>query len=117
MAKLTTLKPRLRELAPSRLREAAPAKREIRDRGRPWMRTRERILKRDCGLCQCPDCKAAGRVRLAAEVDHIVPRWKWQYLHGDAPGCEDDGNLQAMHPDCHRKKTSAEERERRALGL
>jgi 5-methylcytosine-specific restriction protein A len=117
MAKLKTLKSSLPTLRTGLVREMVAPKPEIRDRGRPWMRKRERILMRDCGVCQCIDCKAGGHVRLATEVDHEVPRWKWLHMNGTLDGCEDDCNLRAMNADCHRKKTSAEERERRALGL
>jgi 5-methylcytosine-specific restriction protein A len=42
--------------------------------GARWQRIRERILKRDGYLCQCSECKRLNRVRLANEVDHVVPR-------------------------------------------
>lgn len=64
------------------------------------MRTRERILTRDMGLCQCDECKAAPYARAASEVDHRVPLWDG--------GSDDDANLQSMHPDCHERKTKAE---------
>jgi 5-methylcytosine-specific restriction protein A len=60
-----------------------------------WQRTRERILERDMGMCQCERCK--GQDLIAHEVDHIKPRAKG--------GTDDDSNLQAMNTDCHKRKT------------
>lgn len=68
--------------------------------GRPWRRLRDAVLKRDCYLCQCQDCKAAGLPLLADEVDHIVP-----IAEG---GTDAESNLQAMNRDCHAKKTAQE---------
>ncbi|PCB15204.1 HNH endonuclease [Pseudomonas aeruginosa] len=67
--------------------------------GRPWRRKRERILKRDGYMCQCPECK--GMKRIATEVDHIIP------LSQD--GTDDDSNLMAIagYP-CHARKTARE---------
>lgn len=67
--------------------------------GRPWRRTRERILDRDQRLCQ--PCLASGWVTLATEVDHIRPRAEG--------GRDDDSNLQAICSACHASKTSAEQ--------
>jgi 5-methylcytosine-specific restriction protein A len=116
--RLTTLKPAMGSLNTSRVPTLQPNRQLRADRGRPWQRRREGVLRRANFLCQCKDCAAAGRVRLATEVDHIVPRWKWLHEHGTLDdGCEADSNLQALHVECHRKKTDAEEQERRALGL
>ncbi len=46
----------------------------------------------------CRTCKAKGRVRLADEVDHIVP------LHQG--GTNDLHNLQPLCWECHREKTT-----------
>lgn len=74
--------------------------RQERGYGAAWEQTRKRILSRDCGLCQCDDCKALTRVRVATEVDHRVPKAQG--------GTDDDGNLQAINRDCHKLKTARE---------
>lgn len=66
--------------------------------GRPWRRKRDRVLDRDGRLCQ--PCKAAGRLTLADQVDHVVP-----LAEG---GSDDDSNLQAICGGCHKAKTHAE---------
>lgn len=74
-------------------------------RGRTWRVIRDRVLQRDCGLCQ--ECRRNDRLRAACEVDHILPVWKG--------GTDDDANLESLCHDCHAKKTAAEQRERSAL--
>lgn len=69
-----------------------------RTRGSTWMAIRERILRRDGGLCQC--CKRAGRVSIATQVDHI------QALADG--GTDDDANLEGICEPCHVEKTAAE---------
>lgn len=68
-----------------------------RQRGRPWARRRAAWL-REHPLCA--HCLQAGRVRAAAEVDHVVP-----LQHG---GQDDDSNLQSLCADCHAIKTAGE---------
>lgn len=68
--------------------------------GRPWRRLREKILNRDGWLCHCDDCQATGRVLVAHEVDHHIPK-----AHG---GTDDPKNLRAINRDCHRAKTLRE---------
>jgi 5-methylcytosine-specific restriction protein A len=68
------------------------------------MRTRERILSRDMGVCQCDECRATGAVKAATEVDHYVPLWKG--------GTDADENLRAINADCHRLKSAGEAAER-----
>lgn len=70
--------------------------------GRTWRVIRDRILTRDCGLCQ--ECKRNDRLRPACEVDHILPVWKG--------GTDDDGNLESLCHGCHATKTAVEQRER-----
>jgi 5-methylcytosine-specific restriction enzyme A len=65
-----------------------------------WTKTRARIMRRDCGICQ--PCKRAGRAAEAREVDHIVSK-----ANG---GTEDDANLQAICTPCHKAKTATERR-------
>jgi 5-methylcytosine-specific restriction protein A len=68
--------------------------------GRAWQRLRLAVLKRDRFLCQCARCKANARVRVATEVDHIVPKAQG--------GTDDMANLQAIASECHRIKTQIE---------
>ncbi|QOK96571.1 HNH endonuclease [Ralstonia pseudosolanacearum] len=76
--------------------------RHARGYGADWERTRARILGRSGGLCECDECARLGRVRLATEVDHIVPKARG--------GTDDDDNLQAINVECHRAKTVRERR-------
>lgn len=66
--------------------------------GRPWRRKRDAAMKRDAYLCQ--PCKAAGRITLATQCDHKVPRAEG--------GTDQDDNLQAICDACHDAKTRAE---------
>ena len=45
----------------------------------------------------CVHCAAAGRVRMAAELDHVVPLFKG--------GADDNDNRQGLCRDCHAIKT------------
>lgn len=72
--------------------------RHARGYGTAWDKLRKRILTRDCGVCQCDDCKKAGRVRIATEVDHRIPKSKG--------GTDDEDNLQAINAECHKAKTA-----------
>jgi len=69
-----------------------------RIRGGKLQRIRLRVLKRDRWLCQ--SCMAAGRVTIAAEVDHVVP------LH--LGGSESDDNRQSLCAACHLEKSKGE---------
>ena len=109
---LQTLRPRLAELGKVRRDPAQPGWRAKqgdkttteRGYGWAWRKARELALQRDCGLCQV--CARAGRVTLAAEVDHVVPKFEG--------GTDDLGNLQGICRACHKLKTDAESR--RAAG-
>jgi 5-methylcytosine-specific restriction endonuclease McrA len=60
--------------------------------------TLQRIRKRWFTLHPlCVTCKEEGRVRLATELDHIVP------IHKGGP--DDDTNRQGLCFDCHMRKT------------
>lgn len=72
--------------------------RHERGYGAEWVRIRERIMVRDCGLCQ--PCMRARRVTAAHAVDHIVPK--------SQGGGDDDNNLQAICNPCHSEKTAGE---------
>lgn len=71
---------------------------EKRTRGRKWQITRERILRRDNGLCQ--PCLLADQLTPATQVDHIRPL-------ADG-GTDTDANLQAICKPCHDAKTKQE---------
>lgn len=60
------------------------------------MQMRERIMRRDCSMCQT--CKRNGRITLASEVDHITAL--------DNGGSNDDDNLEAICVECHKAKSA-----------
>jgi len=71
-------------------------------KGRPWRRLREEILQRDSYLCQCDECMKSGALKVAHEVDHIVPLSRG--------GDDSPDNLRAINRDCHKVKTQRESR-------
>ena len=71
--------------------------RHARGYGTAWDKLRDIVLRRDCGLCQCAECKRTGRLRLASEVDHVIPKAQG--------GTDALGNLCAINADCHRDKS------------
>lgn len=77
--------------------------RHERGYGSEWERTRQRILRRDNGLCQV--CLSRGQYTPASQVDHITNK--------AAGGTDADDNLQAICRPCHRAKTAAEARQGR----
>lgn len=106
--KLQTLKPRLQS-ASGRLPVLTPARPNVveRKRGSAGVRDRERIRKRDCGICQ--ECVRQGRLGVpGGPVDHIVPLWKG--------GSDDDCNKEVLCVPCHDAKSAREARERAAGG-
>lgn len=105
MGRLSALKPRLQAMRTAVRGHAAG---DERIRGSSLQVIRERILSRDCGLCQCARCKRDGAVRLASIVDHRTPLW--------AGGRESDENRQAISTECHDLK-SAHEAGCRARGV
>lgn len=92
----TWIKPRIATVQASKLAPATVSA-QVRTRGSAWMAIRQRILARDCGLCQV--CARDGRLSLARDVDHAREL-------GDG-GSDADGNLQAICGPCHRAKTAA----------
>lgn len=72
--------------------------RQQRGYGANWDRLRKVVMARDKGLCQ--PCRAADRVTIASEVDHITPK--------SAGGTDDLDNLQAICAACHKTKTAEE---------
>ena len=102
--KLTTLKPKLHgpgsglvTLAPKRPNTVE------RKRGSAGVRDRERIRRRDHGLCQ--ECRRQGRFgTVGAAVDHIKPLW--------AGGSDEDSNKELLCQPCHDAKSALEARQR-----
>mgnify|MGYP000004505699 CR=1 FL=1 len=84
--------------------DRARGTRHDRGYGADWDKRRQRILERDCGLCQ--ECLRQGRVTVcghkpySAWCDHIVPKAEG--------GTDDDDNLQTLCRSCHTEKTARE---------
>jgi len=70
-----------------------------------WQKARERILSRDCGLCQI---KGSACRFIAGEVDHKVSKANARALGWSRDQIEGDSNLQAACSSCHKEKTRAE---------
>jgi len=73
--------------------------------GYEWQQRRERILQRDCGLCQI---KGATCHVIATEVDHITSKAQARALGWTKEQIEADSQLQAVCGPCHKAKTQAE---------
>lgn len=99
MAKLSTLKPKLKSdnTLPSCLKNSAQSPKNWgKSRGgRPWRRLKDEILARDNYTCQC-----CGRVGGKLELDHII-----NLAQG---GTDDKDNLQILCHACHKQKTQDE---------
>lgn len=67
-----------------------------RVRGRAAQRNRERILRRDSGLCQA--CLRRQRITIGHEVDHIIGL--------EQGGSDDDSNKELLCHECHTDKTA-----------
>lgn len=99
MSRLTCLPPRVRPSRTTRVSIGTTA--ELQRLGSSkWETLRVQVLTEAKGLCQCSDCRSTGAVRLATEVDHIVPLW--------AGGSNAAANLQAISSECHRAKSERE---------
>lgn len=72
--------------------------RQQRGYGTKWEVIRERILKRDKGLCQ--NHLRQGVVKQASCVDHVMAK-----AHG---GTDEDSNLESLCWSCHATKTARE---------
>jgi 5-methylcytosine-specific restriction endonuclease McrA len=105
MGRLTMLKPRLSNLDTRRVTQTQATE---RIRGRALQTIRDRILKRDNGLCQCAQCRRTGDINLAEDVDHDVPLW--------AGGPETDSNRISIARACHDAKTACEAAMRASAG-
>ena len=90
--RLKTLQSRLSPVAPRVLSTNELPRRRIR--GRKLQEIRRRIFWKSP---LCVECKRAGRVTLATEVDHIVPL----FMGGE----DSDANRSALCAACHKLKT------------
>lgn len=78
-------------------RKGAAEKTTARGYGYRWRKLRDAVL---AARPLCKMCDDRGRVTLATEVDHIVPKAKG--------GTDAWDNLQPLCSDCHREKTNKE---------
>lgn len=89
--------------APGSFADKSRGSSKERGYGWQWQKLRERILRRDNGLCQ--PCLEAGRVSAASHVDHKTPKSRG--------GTDADENLQAICVTCHKAKTDREKNDGR----
>lgn len=104
------------KVRPGQFADSRRGSRHARGYGSQWVKTRERILARDNGMCQCEDCTSSGRIRLATQVDHRVNKATWLHQHGTLAGVDHDSNLRAINAECHKAKTAREAQQGRVRG-
>lgn len=102
-AKLTRLAPRIQPIDPPKGGgwSASQQGRTTTERGYgwAWQKKRERVIKRDAGLCQ--PCKRRSHITPGCrEVDHITNQARG--------GGDNEENLQTICSACHKAKTQAE---------
>lgn len=96
--------PAHKRAAPGSFADRSRGTRHDRGYGGDWEKKRQRIFRRDNGLCQ--EClrngvlTAVGDKPYSAWCDHIVPKAEG--------GTDDDDNLQTLCRACHKGKTDAE---------
>jgi 5-methylcytosine-specific restriction protein A len=75
--------------------------------GWSWQLKRDRVLRRDCGICQIrgPNCCV-----IARDVDHIVNKKEAERRGWTKEQIDDETNLQSACTVCHKEKTAAERR-------
>ena len=66
-----------------------------------WKVLRMTVMERDCWLCQ--ECLRRGIYNSATDVDHIIPR--------SQGGSDELDNLQALCHECHKSKTSGDNKQ------
>lgn len=77
--------------------------------GARWQKLRLVILRRDRFLCQCEQC-AKRQVPLPAnEVNHKVSKAEARRLGWTEEQIDDPSNLEAVHPDCHKRITQEQQ--------
>jgi len=74
-------------------------------------------LARDKFICRCEKCRAADRICVATEVDHIVSKAVWKARYGTLAGVDDPSNLQAISTACHQLKTVLEKGHQPRMGF
>jgi 5-methylcytosine-specific restriction protein A len=95
LARLTLLRPRV-EVLRSAIRPSVTSTNRLR--GRAWVELRARVLRADP---LCVECRNAGRLTPATEVDHVIPLM--------AGGGDDLSNLRGLCHACHTAKTATEQ--------
>ena len=80
--------------------------RHLRGYDSTWTKTRERILRRDFGICQ--PCKRIGYIHQGNEVDHIISKAEGKRLGWAQSRIECDDNLQVICHEAHILKTATE---------
>jgi 5-methylcytosine-specific restriction protein A len=87
--------------------DAERGNRHQRGYGYEWEKLRVVILRRDHGLCQCPECQG-GRLRLtvADQVHHIVGKAEARARGWTPDEIDHPSNLQAINRDCHARITA-----------
>lgn len=73
--------------------------RQERGYDRAWEIKRDEALRRDFGLCQCPEC--GGRRKVATHVHHIVSKAEAKRLGWSRERTDALENLISLHRDCH----------------
>lgn len=97
--------------APGSFADPNRGTRHERGYGSKWDKIRERIIKRDNGLCQ--ECLRQGRLtqvghkKFSYYCDHIIPK--------EEGGTDDDDNLQSLCRSCHTAKTDREKNRGRGV--
>ena len=66
---------------------------------RAWEIRREEVMRRDFGLCQCPEC--GGRRKIATHVHHIVSKAEAKRLGWPREKTDAMTNLIALNEACH----------------
>ena len=75
--------------------------RHARGYGTAWEKLRERVMQRDCYLCQPCYRATPQRITPAKEVDHVIPKAKG--------GTDALDNLEAICVPCHRDKSARDQ--------
>lgn len=94
------------KIAPGKFADERRGSRHERGYGSAWDRIRERILRRDNGICQ-PHLEQ-GIVHRGTHVDHKVNKAEWRRLHGSMAGVDDDSNLRCICAELHKAKSARE---------
>ena len=78
--------------------------------GSQWRKLRLIVLRRDNGLCQCPECMGGvKRVTQAHEVDHIVSKARAERMGWTQGQIDALSNLRAVNRECHKRITQIDQ--------